>query len=177
MAGRKPLPANVHLLRGNPSHKSQAELGAASLPLPVEVPACPAFLGHLARAEWRRIAPLLKTAGLVTAIDRGVLAMYCQAYGEWALLEQRVKEKLLAMTAGGSDPLVETTPSGYRQVSALAQARDRAADRMLRAAKEFGMSPATRINGLAPFQPQLPGMPGDPMEAFLQAGAPPVGGG
>lgn len=167
MAGRKPLPANVHLLRGNPSKKSADELGA-TVRIPIVVPPCPQHLGDDARREWRRITPHLVAAGLVTDLDRAALAAYCQAWGEWAQLEAKVKARLVEL---GADGLIDTTPSGYRQVSALVQARDRALDRMLRFAKEFGLTPASRIAATLGQQLPLPGMPDDPMEGFLQAGA------
>lgn len=168
-AGRPSLPANVHLLRGDPSKRGAAALaGAAAKGPAVELPTCPAFLGSVARQEWRRISRHLVTAGLVTQLDRAVLAGYCQAWGEWAQLELRCRE---LQKDKGADALIDRTPSGYRQVGALAQARDRAFDRMLRAAREFGMSPASRIQSTAGQQLALPGMPDDPMEGFLQAGA------
>lgn len=168
MAGRKALPSNVHLIRGNPSKKSDEELaGGTAVRVPIVVPACPQHLGPEARAEWRRISPHLVTAGLVTELDRAALAGYCQAWGEWAVLERKVKDLI---GTNGADALVDVTPSGYKQVSALAQARDRALDRMLRFAKEFGLTPASRIASTAGQQMALPGMPDDPMEGFLQAG-------
>lgn len=165
--GRHALPANVHLLRGNPSKKSADELAGQTVRVPVEIPPAPAHLGSAARTEWRRITPHLVAAGLITQLDRAALAAYCQAWGEWALLEARVKERL---KDHGADALIDVTPSGYKQVAALAQARDRALDRMLRFAKEFGLTPASRIQSTAGQQLALPGVPDDPMESFLQAG-------
>lgn len=174
--GRHSVPSNVHQLRGNPSKKSAAELGGETVRVPVEIPPCPQHLGAAARVEWKRITPHLVAAGLVTALDRAALAAYCQAWGEWAVLESKVKE---LMSAAGADALIDVTPSGYKQVAALAQARDRALDRMLRFAKEFGLTPASRIQSTAGQQLVLPGVPDDPMESFLQASGalPPAGGG
>jgi P27 family predicted phage terminase small subunit len=172
--GRPALPQNVHLLNGNPSKKSASDLAGQSVRVPVEVPPCPQHLGTAARAEWKRITPHLVAAGLVTHLDRASLAAYCQAYGEWAMLEAKVKilmgEKDDAGFVKGADALVDVTPSGYKQVAAIAQARDRALDRMLRFAKEFGLTPASRIQSTAGQQLGLPGVPDDPMENFLSAG-------
>lgn len=166
--GRSALPANVHLLHGNPSKKSVDDLTSSVVRMPIEVPACPQHLGKDARAEWARITPHLLTAGLITQLDRAALAAYCQAWGEWAVLEKRVKENMIAH---GADALIDVTPSGYKQIAAIAQARDRALDRMLRFAKEFGLTPASRIQSTAGQQMALPGVPDDPMENFLSAGA------
>lgn len=176
MAGRKALPANVHAIRGNPSKLPADEL-QSRVRVPVDLPPCPQHLGTAARSEWRRISPHLVSAGLVTHLDRAALAAYCQAWGEWSMLEAHLKALMDEVVdvggkrrARGINALVDQTPSGYRQVSALAQVRDRALDRMLRAAKEFGLTPASRIASTAGQQLALPGVPDDPMEAFLQAG-------
>lgn len=173
--GRNAVPASIHLARGNPSKKSvDGLMQEASAPrIPFEIPSCPAHLGAAARVEWKRITPLLVAAGLLTQLDRAAVAAYCQAWGEWALLETDLKA---LMKTKGSEALIDRTPSGYKQVAALAQARDRALDRMLRFAKEFGLTPASRIQSTAGQQMALPGVPDDPMENFLSAGAalPPV---
>lgn len=165
--GRKSLPTNVHLLHGNPSKKSVGELGGQNVRIPIEAPTCPQHLGKEARTEWERIKPHLLTAGLITHLDRAVLAAYSEAWGEWSVLAKKVKE---LMAKDGADALVDVTPSGYKQISALVQVRDRALDRMLRFAKEFGLTPASRIQSTAGQQMALPGVPDDPMENFLSAG-------
>lgn len=167
--GRNSLPNNVHLLNGNPSKKSKDDLGGQTVRMPVEIPSCPAHLGTEAAAEWKRITPHLLTAGLITQLDRAALAAYCQAWGEWAVVEKKVKE-LMKKDKAGADALVDVTPSGYKQVAAVCQVRDRALDRMLRFAKEFGLTPSSRIQSTAGQQMALPGVPDDPMENFLSAG-------
>jgi P27 family predicted phage terminase small subunit len=164
--GRTPLPANVHRLRNNPSKLSEDDL-EAKVVVPTCAPKCPVELSAPAKTEWRRIMPHLVAAGLITQLDRGALAGYCQAWGEWAVLEARVK---LLMKQDGADGLIDITPSGYKQISALVQARDRALDRMLRFAKEFGLSPSSRVAATTGQQLSLPGLPADPMEGFLNAG-------
>lgn len=167
-AGRPALPRNVHLLRNNPSKLSDADLNP-HIAIPVEAPTCPPQLGPAARGEWKRIVPHLIAAGLITHLDRAVLTGYCQAYGEWSLLEAKVKS---LVQKDGAEALIDVTPSGYKQISALVQARDRALDRLLRFAREFGLSPSSRVSATAGQQMSLPGMPDDPMESFLAAGAP-----
>lgn len=97
-----------------------------------------------------------------------MLAGYCQAWGEWAALEERAKTML---GEKGPDGLIDVTPSGYKQIGALVQARDRAFDRMLRAAREFGLSPSSRVQSTVGQQLSLPGVTDDPMEGFLEAGS------
>jgi phage terminase small subunit len=99
-------------------------------------------------------------------MDLAAGAAYCQAYGEWVLIESKIKTEL---KKHGVDALIDITGSGYKQVAVMVQLRDRSVDRMLRFAKEFGMTPASRIQSTAGQQLALPGVPDDPMESFLNA--------
>ena len=78
--GPKPLPSNVHMLRGNPSKKPSHELLDGFQPQ-VEIPDCPPHLLPEARKEWRRITPELERYGLISKIDRAALALYCAGLG------------------------------------------------------------------------------------------------
>jgi phage terminase small subunit len=80
--GPKPLPSNVHLLRGNPSKKSLADL-TDDLQPEVEIPSLPKHLLPEAKKEWKRIASELLRYGVVSKLDRAALALYVQ---EWAWL-------------------------------------------------------------------------------------------
>lgn len=140
-SGRRALPAALHLINGNPSKKSAAELAAAGGKGPINVeavaPACPTFLTPDAKAEWKRIVADLVTLGVVTKIDRGELAVYCQAWGDWKCARQKITE----LKESG---FVEMTPSGYKQMSAWMQLANRAEDRMRTAGNSFGLNPAAR---------------------------------
>ena len=48
-----------------------------------KVPSCPACLGDEARKEWQRLSKELAEIGLLTGIDRNLLAAYCQAHALW----------------------------------------------------------------------------------------------
>lgn len=139
-SGRRPLPATVHQLHGNPSKKSAAELAAAERKkiTPATVaPPCPDFLSADAKLEWKRVASTLVTLGLITKIDRSELAVYCTAWADWKYARKKIKE---LRDAG----YVEATPSGYKQISAWMQCANRAEDRMRAAGNSFGMNPAAR---------------------------------
>jgi P27 family predicted phage terminase small subunit len=41
---------------------------------------CPAWLSAKAKAEWRRVAPRLEELGLLCALDKAMLASYCQSF-------------------------------------------------------------------------------------------------
>jgi P27 family predicted phage terminase small subunit len=140
-SGRRALPATVHLLRGNPSKKSAADLAdaaaAAPAALTIKAPTCPEFLTPDAKTEWKRIVDDLVVLGLVTKIDRAELAVYCQAWGDWKV----ARKKIAQLQDNG---FVEATPSGYKQISAWMQVANRAEDRMRTAGASFGLNPSAR---------------------------------
>ncbi len=135
-SGRRPLPGNVHLLRGNPSKKPVHELDATPA-LKVEPPPCPAFLSKDARAEWRRITADLVILGLIAKVDRAELAVYCTAWADW----KKAREKMAELDDAG---YVMNTPSGYKQMSVWMQVANRAEERMRVAGGSFGLNPSAR---------------------------------
>lgn len=136
MAGRKPLPTNVHLLQGNRSKKPASQLRDQVLPN-VEIPNCPTHLLPAAKKEWKRVAEQLEGLGLISQMDRAALAVYCQAYARWVQAETKIK-------ALGDAGLIEETPSGYKQMSVLLQISNRSVEQMHKFMGEFGMSPSSR---------------------------------
>ena len=155
--GRKSLPANVHLLRNNPSKKSIGGLLDEQVRPPVEVPNCPSHLSAEAKAEWRRITKHLKPLGLISQIDRAALAAYCSAWGDFVWSEKRIAD-LNTGSKDGDGGRIWDTPSGYKQISVPMQIRNRALEMMAKFLAEFGMSPAARSRVTAG-DPQM-GLPG-----------------
>jgi phage terminase small subunit len=183
--GPKPLPANVHVLRGNPGHKTFGDLDAVTPQ--VEIPGCPEHLLPDARKEWERIGPELVSLGLVAKIDRAALALYCQ---EWAWLVwhdgclqrdiARAAEGLVAheleqdrLDAAakaknetrtraawmGGDGFTIPTPNGSFTYNPHWVARNKAGDKLDKFLASFGLSPSSR-GRVTPSnrQPFLPGM-------------------
>jgi P27 family predicted phage terminase small subunit len=153
--GPRPLPANVHLLRGNPSKKPLADL-IDQLQPEVEIPGCPSHLLPEARKEWRRITPELERYGLVSKLDRSSLALYCQAYARWAWAERQLQraqalaaEKAAAAEAKGEvytggDGYTVPTPGGHMTYSPHWVIANKAMEQINRFLAEFGLSPASR---------------------------------
>src|SRR5687768_12606068 len=140
--GPKPLPANVHQLHGNASKKSMASLLDGVHP-EVAIPKCPSHLQTEAKKEYKRISVELESLGLVSHIDRAALAAYCAAWAETVHCEKKISQ-LNAADPNGEAGLVGITPNGYQQMSVWVQIRNRAYDRMMKFAAEFGMSPSSR---------------------------------
>lgn len=134
--GPKPLPSNVHRLRGNPSKLRPDQLRDSVHPT-VSLPKPPPFLSREAKKEWARLGPELVKYGLVSELDRGALAAYCQAYGRWEEAERLIKSL-------GEDGLIDITPSGYKQIGVWLQISNRAVETMRKYEAEFGLTPSAR---------------------------------
>src|SRR5688500_3804951 len=149
MRGRKPLPSNVVRLRGNPGKRrlNDAEPRPSS-----RAPTCPACLDGEARKEWKRLVAELAELGLLTRLDRGLLAAYCQAHALWV-------EAVSSIQRYGT---MVKSPNGYPMQSPYVAVANNPVDIMVRIASEFGMPPSsrTRIRVGAP-------KPEDPFESFL----------
>lgn len=82
--GPVPAPDNVRFLKaaarvsksgpGGRSVQSQVVKGA---------PTVPTWLDREAKAEWRRVVPVLEQMGLLAGLDRAVLASYCDVWSQW----------------------------------------------------------------------------------------------
>ena len=109
----------------------------------MEIPACPGHLQDEAKKEWRRISAELLALGLISKIDRAALSAYCAAWAEMVAAERKIAE-LNAADPESLPGCVMTTSTGYQQLSAWVILRNKAAERMMRFAAEFGMSPSSR---------------------------------
>ena len=139
--GPTPKPAIVHLVNGNPSKKRFTTL-ADGARVPIEIPTPPAHLLPEALNEWNRISIELEKLGLIATVDRAALAVYCQAYARWVDAELQLQK--IDQHNPSRNMLVESTPSGYKQISVMLQISNRAVEQMHKFMAEFGMTPSAR---------------------------------
>lgn len=97
-------------------------------------PKPPSIVTGAALNEWKRIMPQLEAVGLVSLVDRAALAAYCVAYGRWIDAEKSVAEHGYMLKAPNNLPM----PSPYLSVA------NKAMEQMMKAIREFGLSPASR---------------------------------
>ena len=76
----------------------------------------------------------MHTLGIVTNLDRSVLAGYCQAYGRWVEAEKKLKET----------PLLIKLPSGYIQQSPWLAISNEQLEWMYKYMTDVGLSPVSR---------------------------------
>lgn len=129
--GPPPTPSNILRLRGTdrPDRVREDE------PQPdVEAPKCPAWLGRQAKAEWKRVVPMLLECRVLTRLDRSALAAYCDAYQAWYDAARAVKREGVTFES----------PNGHVCVRPEVSIRDKSRDAMVKYLQQFGMSPSSR---------------------------------
>lgn len=131
--GRRPKPTMEKQLAGNPGRRPLNS--AEPMPDPKKPP-IPKFLKGEARKEWNRIAKRLHECGLLTYIDRGVLALYCAAWGRWVDAYEQV-------SAEGFEAVVVSEKGGLYQNPWVGIASNAAKD-VLKFGEKLGLSPAAR---------------------------------
>lgn len=153
--GPKPLPANVHVLRGNPSKKAIGELLGEFQP-EVEIPGFPSWLWAEAKKEWKRVSVELEKYGLISKLDRAALVLYCQAWAKMVWAEQQLsramkiaeQKRTEAEAAGqeydGGDGIMVKTPNGNFQYSHHWVVGRHASAEVRRYLDLFGLSPSAR---------------------------------
>lgn len=176
--GPLPKPAALRLLEGN-AGKRALDLSAGVNPR-VEIPSAPKHLGNEARKEWKRITPILEELGLVSGLDRTVLALYCQAVGRLSELETAFNGMVNRLTdpaEPGAAAMTyadavyaasyNVTPSGYAQQSVIVQLIKSHREQVNRYLMHFGLSPAARgrVQASNYVQPSLPGIDAAPQAA------------
>ncbi|SDY93329.1 phage terminase small subunit P27 family [Citreimonas salinaria] len=137
--GPKPKPTRLKVLAGTArAHR----LNPVEPTIEPAVPDAPEHLSDEALAEWKRVTDEMAKAGILSALDRGTLAAYAQAYGRWVAAERalRVMAARDAVTAG----LVIRTQSGNAIQNPLVGTANKAMADMVRYAAEFGLTPSAR---------------------------------
>ncbi len=130
--GRRPLPASVKKLAGNPGKRKIRP----DLPAPVGSPPMPARLivEPLAVEKWNELVPLLLELGTLTLADGEALATLCEVYAaaQACLLELRATGPVMKTDLGGVKP----NPAGplYRGLVSLQASL----------MGEFGLTPTSR---------------------------------
>ena len=150
MAGRRPIPTEIKLLRGNPGKRKlnrREPRGHSGLP------ACPTHLRGIAREAWRRLGERLTVLRVVTDADAAALELLALAYGEYRQAVGVVERRgatYATRTANGMivrrRPEVAIASDAWRRVKSMLV--------------EFGLTPAARTRVIA--EPA-----GDQDEAFL----------
>lgn len=131
------IPTVLKILQGNPGHRPLND--REPIP-PPGLPNCPTHLMKDAKAEWRRMVPILESMGLLSTLDMAALAAYCQAYGRWQQAEREMKR----LTKKGTTGLLLKTAQGNYIQNPLLGIVSRNIQIMRQFITEFGLSPSAR---------------------------------
>lgn len=132
--GRPPKPTSLHLVTGHAKKGPATPAGDAKAGDP------PDHLNDEARAEWRRIAPMLEKRGLIYEEESTALALYCQAFGRW----QQAERKIAELVGEDSDGLIVKAPSGYPIQNPYLAIANKAMEQCYQFLQQFGLSPSAR---------------------------------
>ncbi|MFP7572295.1 phage terminase small subunit P27 family [Marivita sp. S2033] len=153
MAGRKPLPTQLKLVKGTARpHRMNADE-----PRPeVATPPPPDHLDEPAAAKFTEMAALLARHGVMTELDVSALARYVVVWRRWLEAEEEVKRR---------GPVVKTVAGNIIQNPFLAVA-NRCMAQMSQIESEFGLTPSsrTRVRMAEPAETR------DPFEDYLNRG-------
>jgi len=131
MRGRKPKPAALHIVQGT---KTNSRSIASEPAPPPTILKCPPILKGAARAEWKRIAPILFDAGLLTEMDRAQLFLYCDAWGRMMNAQKHLAEYGVMLRS----------PKGYPIQNPHLAILNKSSEQVQKALVEFGLSPSSR---------------------------------
>ncbi|MBL6082381.1 phage terminase small subunit P27 family [Belnapia sp. T18] len=140
MRGRKPVPTELHKLRGtlNATRHGKGRAGEPEATGDL-LPEPPAWMTEAQQAGWR-YALEHAPRGLLKQIDRGLLAIWVEAearYRTAATMQAQLDQNT-------SLPLLTKTRDGTPVQSPYIGIMNRAAALMIKAASELGFSPAAR---------------------------------
>jgi len=141
--GPSPKPEWVKVLEGNPG-KRPLKKTASKVKRQERDFASSQWLDQGAKAHWNSVAPALREAGLLTNLDLGLFAVYCQTYSDWIRVEKLLKD---------TGP-VYITPSGQARPRPEVAVAQQYLASILEFSKEFGMTPASRARLSLPRSPE-----------------------
>jgi len=153
MAGRKPLPTHLKLVKGTarPHRLNKAE------PKPVvATPDPPDHLDEGASTKFTEMAEMLARHGVMTELDTGALARYVVIWRRWLEAEVEVKRR---------GHVVKTSNDNIIQNPFLAVA-NKCLAQMHQIESEFGLTPSSRSR----IRMAEPAETADPFEDFLSRG-------
>lgn len=134
--GPKPKPTVTKVLAGNPGKRKLNEHEPKPPPAPTPKP--PKWLNQDGAAEFKRLVPLLLQHRLLTDLDLGALANYCQCYGLFLQcnheLENEGSTTTTIITQNGE--FLAAMPQFNQAMKLLQQMRAWGA--------EFGLTPSAR---------------------------------
>jgi P27 family predicted phage terminase small subunit len=105
-------------------------------------PKMPTHLSKAAKAEWRRLVPLLLERGSLTDADSAVLSIYAETYSRWLAAKADVEANGLTITVSVLDKHGVAVTS--RKTNPALRTLETCERNLRSLLREFGLTPATR---------------------------------
>jgi P27 family predicted phage terminase small subunit len=150
MAGRKPLPTHLKLVKGT---ARRHRLNSSEPKPPVAIPQAPAYLDERAKEKFTELAKMLARYGVMTELDAGAIARYAVVWCRWIDAEAEIKRR---------GPVVKTAGENIIQNPFLAVA-NKCLLQMAQIETEFGLTPSSRSR----IRMEVPNDTVDPFEEYL----------
>lgn len=135
MAGRRPTPTALKLVKGNPGKRAINKKEPKPAP---GIPSPPSHLTDSGKVAWGRLTVLLDRMGVLTEADTFALERLCDCYAE--ILELREEVEGAGRTYTTTSTQGETVIKANPAVPMLADADRRFKSYLV----EFGLTPAAR---------------------------------
>ncbi|MDE3017255.1 MAG: phage terminase small subunit P27 family [Pseudomonadota bacterium] len=152
MAGRKPLPTHLKIIKGTarPHRINKKEPKP-----PLVVPGPPDYLDERAKTKFNAMAEMLARHGVMTELDVSALARYAVVWCRWIDAENEItKRGPVVKTAGGNIIQNPFLPIANKCLLQMAQIES-----------EFGLTPSSRSRVRTAEHPGET----DPFEEFLNS--------
>lgn len=157
MRGRKPLPLEVHTLRGNPGRRPLPK----AVPAPAGWPQCPEHFDEAHRAEWNTACELLSSMGILSRADRVALELFCETYIAY-------RTACAEVLKAGAVICLDSRKRKY-VINPQWRIRNAAWEQLYKILGEFGFSPSARARLAAGKSPDA--VADDPLAEMLRARA------
>lgn len=158
--GPPPKPTALKELEGNPGNR-QLPKNEPKIDKAPKTAQPPKHLSKDAKAEWRRLYPVLRACGLISIADLTAFGIYCQLYGRWVDAERQI----------GDTASLLKTPNGHVQSNPWITISRQTAELMKSYMIEFGMTPAARARiGSSLMDPPPAQSPGQPEPPPVEGG-------
>lgn len=148
--GPAPKPTALKVLAGNPGKR---QLNDREPKPDARLPRCPSWLEAEAKREWKRICDGMPT-GVLTSVDRGALAQYCQAWSDFVAASKLLKTV---------DDHCQVTANGNAQLHPRSLVLRSSSERLIRLGGLLGLNPSARSRIRMEAEEQK-----NPLEEFLQ---------
>lgn len=135
--GRKPIPTKLKIVNGNPGKRPLNEAEPEPEAVELEELEIPELVSNLpeALAIWEEQAEELQRVGLLTKVDVPMFAAYCYYMGKFHKHSVKMSKSGFFYKNGSQrNPQPDNTQA------------DKAFDRALKLAQQFGLTPSSRTN-------------------------------